>query len=682
MRVSWRLKIHSIIFNKDTGMEQVDDLPLEAEPPIELVHWNNDRARENDFDEQLHQFFHQERNELVEQPPPVVAPAPFQLRIPRPLNKLMAIVEVRNGTKYFHTQKHNLWFTYLSDTMIGEQIDEPIQKKRVLSTIYRLSNPLSMVLVIVNDTLYYMSNDRKFYTYETSKFARLVEVPEPYVRWEIGVEIGAEKNMVERKVCMNGKDKIVDVFPKSLLFAFEDYKDDVVLDWPTYPYLFEDQLPINITHLNADNGGFTELPPLPASLKSLKCGRNKLTELPELPPNLKILYCDHNQLTGLPVLPAGLKELNIAYNQVPGLAAWPAGLEKFTGDYNPLKFLPALPTGLFTLSCKRTQIKCVPKLPETLGYLDCSHNHLGELPTLPEGLDTLWCHNCHLTTLPEIPESLTRLDYSHNRIRGIVDFPYWVQYYKCSYNFIEGFDLLRYDTGCSCCDEIMKKRDLDALVPAPHKHHPFNFKSPRELMRLDCSHNPIKTFPEFPDELRKLNCSHTRIVSLPDLPTYLYHLDCSYTPLKALPALPRHMSHLDCSSTLIRTLPELEVLPFRFGSLSCYNTRLDPALMRYIDQGDLDSVNYYTFAQRHKERLKKDVRPVLNLWIALGCERNSEYMETNHGVLPAEIIRRVAMFLSHAVNKQPVEGVWSLAAIVAGFRAHVLEPIVRPENIV
>ena len=236
--------------------------------------------------------------------------------------------------------------------------------------------------------------------------------------------------------------------------------------------------------------------------------------------------------------------------------------------------------------------------------------------------------------------------------------------------------MLRYDTGCPCCDRVMKKRRVDTMVPAPHGHYPNNFKSPRELMRLDCSHNPIKALPAFPDELRKLNCAYTRISSLPELPQYLYHLDCSYTPLLKLPNLPRHINYLDCSSTLVRTLPELEVLPFRFGSLSCYNTRLDAVLMQYIDQGDLDSVNYYTFAQRHKEALKKDVRPVLNFWIALGCGKNFEYMETECGVLPAEITRRIGGFLSNAMNKH------SLATIVAHVRSHVLEPIVRPEMVV
>jgi Leucine-rich repeat (LRR) protein len=194
-------------------------------------------------------------------------------------------------------------------------------------------------------------------------------------------------------------------------------------------------------------------------------------------------------------------------------------------------------------------------------------------------------------------------------------------------------------------------------------------------MKLDCSHTRISELPELPEELRKLNCSYTRIRSLPNLPANLHYLDCSYTRLLKLPKMPQVISYLDCSSTLVNTLPELEILPFRFGSLSCYNTRLDPALMRYIDQGDLDSVNYYTFAQRHKEALKKDVRPVLNLWIALGCDKNFEYMETDHGVLPAEIMRIIAGFLCAATNKHP------LAAIVTEFRSHVLEPIVRPEMI-
>ena len=636
-------------------MEPVHDLPLEPGPAFQLNNANIFPLR-----------------------------APLQHRF---FTKMSADVTIRNKIKYYYVQIHNVWFTYIDDKTIGDQIDEPVELEFPLA--YSPYATKDMDLVLIENRLYYMSKERKFYSYNPTTNHN--EVPEPYWHILLKSDLAWSRDGVysERHVKVITGTILVKLYHGSILKAFDEYNEEVVWDCRRIPLMYN-RLPINLTEFNAEKGGFTSLPLLPASLKILRCHRNQLTSLPPLPPNLEILSCGRNKLTALPPLPAGLKELSFAYNQVSGLTALPAGLQKFIGDSNPLRFLPVLPSGLYTLSCKNTQIKCLPTLPNTLGLLDCSHNDLGVLPSLPEGLDTLWCTNCRLTKLPDIPEFLTRLDYSHNRIRRIVDFPYWVVYYKCSYNFIEGFDSFRDDSGCPCCDRIMKKRHLDNLVEPVHKHYPFNFKSPRELMRFDCSHNPIKAFPAFPDELRKLNCSYTRIQSLPDLPADLHHLDCSYTPLLKLPALPRHVTHLDCSSTLVRTLPELEILPFRFGSLSCYNTRLDQVLMRYIDRGDLDSVNYYTFAQRHKEQLKKDVRPVLNLWIALGCEKGSEYMDTDHGILPAEITRIIAMFLCETAIKQPVAEHssvggsplgQSLAAIVAKFRAHVLEPIVRPEEI-
>lgn len=582
-------------------------------------------------------------------------------------NRLAVNVVFRNGQKYFYSPNLIKYFSYIDDKTIGELIDEPMEIS--LPDVFSPYADEDMNIVLIMNQVYYISKDRKFYPYDT--LIRRPEVPEPYCRLYLQdrYEPRDPAMYTQRTLFINGEDKIFHLFPGYTLCPFDEYKEEVVLDLRQMPLM--KRLPINITELKCECRRLTSLPPLPACLKVLKCHSNQLTMLPELPPNLEILCCGRNQLTALPLLPATLKELSFSYNQIGTMPVLPEGLKKLICNSNPLKCLPVLPTGLYTLSCKNTQIKCVPNLPPTLGYLDCSHNDLFVLPALPPLLDTLWCTNCRLTKLPQIPESLTRLDYSHNRIRGVVDFPVWVMYYKCSYNPIESFNCLATDIP-----------PLLYRVMPIHKHCPFNLGTPRTLVNLNCSHTRISELPGLPTELRKLNCSYTRMQSLPDLPPDLYHLDCSYTSLLKLPAMPRHVTHLDCSATLISTLPELEVLPFRFGSLSCYNTRLDPELMRYIDHGDLDSVNYYTFAQRHKETLKKDVRPVLNLWIALGCDRNSEYIESEYGVLPAEITRRIVMFLSDAVNKQPVAGVWSLTAIVAGFRSSILEPIVRPEDVV
>ena len=56
----------------------------------------------------------------------------------------------------------------------------------------------------------------------------------------------------------------------------------------------------NLTILNIESCGLTQLPTLPSALVTINCWGNQLTQLPTLPSTLETLYCSGNQLTQLP----------------------------------------------------------------------------------------------------------------------------------------------------------------------------------------------------------------------------------------------------------------------------------------------------------------------------------------------------------------------------------------------
>jgi len=630
------------------------------------------------------------------------------------LTTVTADVIVHGGKKYFHITHLNLFFEYIDNDTIGEQVETPstfaglCPAKAIRSPFANANGEPSETWVPLKDEItdvsgmnrvfapsidlwsaegivrhktipshrmtnacYCVSSDRRFYTLEG------YELTEPY--WRVP---HPTMNETLRRVCIRDvvitptNKQTMRLVPGYILESFEEYKGRVEYH-ASYTASLRIQglrlpLPINLTDFLCYNMKLTELPVLPATLKVLNCSHNKLTCLPPLPPNLESLICSSNLLSCLPPLPSTLRILSCASNKL-------------------LKFPAKLPE-LYRLNCRNTGLTMLPDLPASLGFLDCSQNRLGTLPSvLPPTLDTLWCTNCCLKDLPEFPASLTRLDYSHNRIRGAVCIPKGLCYYKCTYNPVT---------------ELY----IDSHIPyfhrtpaAPHGCHPMNHTNryghmlkkllcshtritclpselPYRLDVLDCSYTPLETLATLPDGLLNLNCSHTRLRALPDFPRSLITLKCHHTPLSRLPApFPEQLTYIHCSHTNIRTLPTIILRPFRMVEyLNCAHTRVPQDLLRYIERHDLESVNYYTYAQEHKEARKADIRDVVSLLMALGKDHGGCLTTVGGLELPADVVQVIAGYLTKVreIVRSP-----SLIQGVITIRKEIEEPIVLPETI-
>ena len=579
-----------------------------------------------------------------------------------PRTCVTADVIVRSGKKYFQVAHLNLFFEYIDYGTIGEQIKEPSDIWQ--PSIIPSPNPSEMDIVIIEYNPYYVSSDRRFFEYISSNRVGR-EVPEPY--WEVAYS-SLSPNSIRintRQVKMTEtKEETMRLVAGKCLQRFEDFNFKV--SYTVNSKKFANRLPINLTCVTFELKNMKTLPYLPESLLELNCCSIKLKTLPELPKQLQILKCSNNELLKLPDLPPTLESLYCDSNRLTSLPALPDSLRILSCESNPLRVLPSLLPDLYRLHCKNTEITCLPTLPKSLGILDCSNNIIKVLPELPPTLDFLWCENCHLTDLPTLPETLTRLDYSHNQVKGSMSIQAGICYYDCSFNPIDAITSID-------LSGVPQNRKF------PHGCQPVNHRTPLSLEKLLCFNTSIRRLPVLPDSLKSLNCSSTMLESLPTLPRNLTRLTCNHCPLKKLPPLPNTLTYLDCSNTQIRILPIIPLDPYRFfDSLQCSNTYLPPELMQYIANRDLDSVNYYTYAQAHKEARKADIRDLVALLFAMGKDHGG-CLTTQDGLeLPSDVMRVVAGYLTavQGVNKGP-----SLKDFIEGVHDSILEPIVLPEAI-
>jgi hypothetical protein len=572
-----------------------------------------------------------------------------------------ANVIVRGGQKYFQVPLLNLFFEYIDDGTIGPQIAEPPDNWSPHTNV--VPNPAMMDMVVIEDGLYYVSADRRFYRFvSASKVGP--EVSEPYWSVDYASIVPNTVRINTQQVTLNdGKKGPMRLITGRCLQRFEDYTGIVRYEQEC---AFKHRLPINLTHADFENERLTSLPRLPELLRELNCKLNKLKTLPDLPKQLCSLYCDKNQLVSLPPLPSSLETLSCDSNRLTSLPTLPSSLRTLSCGSNPLHTLPDVLPNLYRLHCSKTQLTHLPRLPASLGLLDCSHSLINTLPELPPRLNTVQCNNCNIQCLPTLPPSLSHLDCSHNQIQGGVYIPAGMCYYDCSYNPINAI------TSIDLSEVSQTPKYPHGCVPDDHR---------RRLRILMCSNTQLSTLPTLPDSLTHLNCSYTRLCVLPTLPRSLRELRCQHTQLRTIPPLPQSMYYLDCCSTMIRTLPTIPLDPYRFfGSLRCANTRLPPDLMEYVEARDFNCVNYYTYALAHKEKQKADIRDVVSLLIALGKD-NGECLTTADGLeLPADVVRLIAGFLANSCN-QHISRRASLSMIVSRVRADIVSPIVLPETI-
>ena len=622
----------------------------------------------------------------------VPAPPPRRRIVRRRLSantRVEADVEMINKKKYFMIRYFGVYFQYIDDDTIGEQLPqepmdiiEPIPIPKAGMVAPNEPEPLrsELELILVNRKLYYVSACRKFYTYIDNETAG-EEVEEPFFsdRWNRNEDLATIRDVK----LTTGQIVSYRLVPGRCLIPYDKYTGDVSINVEETSTPYNPILPKNLTNFYCRNLKLTSLPALPACLRILHCNRNLLTCLPPLPACLKELVCSMNLLKELPSLPLGLEELCCSRNQLQKIPSLPESMRRLYVSNNQLTELPVLPSNLHYLFCRNNRLCALPTLPESLGMVDCCHNRLGVLPPLPPTLDTLWCANCHLKTLPPLPETLTRIDYSHNRVRGVVEILPHIMYYKCNYNpitkIIFGQALER--------PVIKKRRDWHRCGPS----NPLGYDYSRtHLRKLYCNHTRLTELPELPPWFRSLDCSYTPLIALPaKLPEELFALNCSHTPVKLIPDLPESIHELHCSYTQIRTLPNIPITHAHIMMassfyLSCKHTQIkDSNLLRYIENhrpytnNQIPNINYYTYALRHKDELRKKVRNVVHFLQAIGKD-NYEYMAPEGGrELPACITHKIACyFVDSYMHKK-----YSLAAIIETMRKSIETPIVLPEEI-
>jgi hypothetical protein len=79
---------------------------------------------------------------------------------------------------------------------------------------------------------------------------------------------------------------------------------------------------------------------------------------------------------------------------------------------------------------------------------------------------------------------------------------------------------------------------------------------PRNLQKLNISHNQIRDIDQLPENLQELICTENPIKTLPELPQNLTILKCSKCFLQELPVLPNTLQRLSVKKNRLRTLPD------------------------------------------------------------------------------------------------------------------------------
>ena len=93
----------------------------------------------------------------------------------------------------------------------------------------------------------------------------------------------------------------------------------------------------------------------------------------------------------------------------------------------------------------------------------------------------------------------------------------------------------------------------------------------KNLEKLNCSNNHLKSLPALPENLKTLFCDNNKLTLLNTLPQNLEDLFCDNNKLTCLPSLPKNLKELYCSNNQLSLLPNL---PENLKILCCYNNEL------------------------------------------------------------------------------------------------------------
>ena len=161
----------------------------------------------------------------------------------------------------------------------------------------------------------------------------------------------------------------------------------------------------------------------------------------------------------------------------------------------------------------------ISDLANSLTEFYCYNCCLQTLPDLSKctKLSILDCHLGKLEIIPQLPDSITKLDFSHNEVSRVCNFPHSLMKLYCNYNKLNNLD------------------GLSKLI---------------NLLLVWCGYNCITFIPILPS-IVILRCEHNSITEL-DLTksTNLKRVNCSYNMISCL-IVPNSLQYLYCFNTLI-----------------------------------------------------------------------------------------------------------------------------------
>jgi Leucine-rich repeat (LRR) protein len=100
----------------------------------------------------------------------------------------------------------------------------------------------------------------------------------------------------------------------------------------------------------------------------------------------------------------------------------------------------------------------------------------------------------------------------------------------------------------------------------------------KQLEKLVCSKNELKSLPPLPNSLIVLFCPFNPLTELPQFNNNLEYIECSYCQLTSLPPLNNNLKVLHCYRNEITELPPLNN---KLKILHCYNNKIFHKKQKY-----------------------------------------------------------------------------------------------------
>ncbi|KAH0791029.1 protein phosphatase 2C [Histomonas meleagridis] len=298
----------------------------------------------------------------------------------------------------------------------------------------------------------------------------------------------------------------------------------------------------------------TTIQEIPANLTFLNASFNKINQISFLSQNLQKLNLSGNNLTEIPddiSFPA-LYLLVISYNkisQIKNLKKFAPRLENFNASHNYISEFPEFPETISIITLDNNRLSTIPSLTKynQLRILTLYHNYITNLPALPSSLRQFGIFENRISTIDEQPEfTLKSIDLHSNLLTTIPTLPNLLVY-SLSNNQITSFN------ADNLCKSIYK---LDLSSNGIEEVPPSLFKLPH-LTQLFLHNNSVTFLPD------EISLSHIEILSI------------SNNPISIIPVMPITLSIFIASNCLFDEFPEGLTFADKISTINLSNNRID-----------------------------------------------------------------------------------------------------------